>query len=208
MALSRIGSFLAILVLLVAVPAKANDVPPSLSPFFENLCNEVECGKGSCEAAPGNPFNFRCNCEDGWRRTRLDDDQNYEFLPCIIPNCSLDYSCMPAPPPAPAIPYNLSFFDPCYWIYCGEGRCAKNATRTHTCQCNQGYSNLLNISAFPCYSDCAIGSESCERLGVRVSSSTSNSSPASDTNKGIAISLGKFNWMAILLAAIALIFLK
>ncbi|KAK2995961.1 hypothetical protein RJ640_026000 [Escallonia rubra] len=24
---------------------------------------------------------------------------------------TLDYSCMPAPPPAPAAPYNLSFFD-------------------------------------------------------------------------------------------------
>ncbi|KAK4424736.1 hypothetical protein Salat_1667200 [Sesamum alatum] len=199
-----------ILVVLAAIiaAAKANDVPPSLSPFFESLCDEVECGKGRCEAAPGYPFNFRCVCEAGWKRTRLDDEQDLEFLPCIIPNCSLDYSCMPAAPPAPPVPYNLSFFDPCYWIYCGEGTCNKNSTRTHTCKCNAGYSNLLNISSFPCYSDCAIGSESCERLGIRVSKSTSGSSPADNSNQAPTFSLGKFNWMAILLVSAAMIFLK
>ncbi|KAI3448673.1 hypothetical protein Pfo_005338 [Paulownia fortunei] len=208
MAFSKFQPLVAILLLLLPIAAKGDDVPPILSPFFENLCNEVECGKGSCEAAPGYPFNFRCNCEDGWKRTRLDDEQNLEFLPCIIPNCSLDYSCMPAAPPVPAVPYNLSFFDPCYWIYCGEGTCTKNATHTHTCQCNPGYSNLLNISAFPCYSDCAIGSESCERLGIRVASSTSNPSTGDNNQAIAAFSLGKFNWMAILLVTAAMIFLK
>ncbi|KAK4382840.1 hypothetical protein Sango_2834500, partial [Sesamum angolense] len=105
-----------------------------------SLCDEVECGKGSCEAAPGYPFNFRCVCQDGWKRTRLDDEQNLEFLPCIIPNCSLDYSCMPAPPPVPPTPYNLSFFDR------------------------------------------AIGSESCQKLGISVSKSSSGSSPADNSN--------------------------
>lgn len=101
---------------------------------------------------------------------------------------TVDYSCMPAPPPAPSIPRNLSFFDrnyltllkfdiliwmtyqfylylyiivdfvssACHWIYCGEGTCTKNRTYSHTCQCNPGHTNLLNISAFPCYSDCKI----------------------------------------------------
>ncbi|XP_011091957.1 uncharacterized protein LOC105172276 [Sesamum indicum] len=209
MAFSHLRLLVAISLLLAPIAANGNDVPPSLSPFFESLCDEVECGKGSCEAAPGYPFNFRCICQDGWKRTRLDDEQNLEFLPCIIPNCSLDYSCMPAAPPVPPTPYNLSFFDPCYWIYCGEGTCTKNKTHTHTCQCNAGYSNLLNISAFPCYSDCAIGSDSCQKLGIRVSKSTSDTSPADDTNQAPTIfSLGKFHWMTILLASIGMIFLK
>lgn len=39
-------------------------------------------------------------------------------------------------------------------MYCGEGTCTKNSTYKHTCQCNPGRNNLLNISAFPCYSEC------------------------------------------------------
>ncbi|PIN23408.1 hypothetical protein CDL12_03868 [Handroanthus impetiginosus] len=199
--------FLAILLVLLPISAKGNDIPPSLSPFYEGLCNEVECGRGSCEAASNYPFGFRCNCENGWKRTRFDDEENLEFLPCIIPNCSLDYSCMPAAPPVPPVPHNRSFFDPCYWIYCGEGTCTKNRTYTHTCQCNPGYSNLLNISAFPCYRDCALGSESCERLGIRVANSNAN--PSSDkSNQAMAFSVGKFNWMAILLMTASMFFLK
>ncbi|CAA0831401.1 Unknown protein [Striga hermonthica] len=186
MALTNCQS-LVILVLLLPIATKGDDhIPPSLSPFFENLCNEVECGRGSCEAAPGYPFNFRCDCDDGWRRTRLEDDdeRDLEFLPCIIPNCSLNYSCMPAPPPVPPNPHNLSYFDPCYWVYCGAGSCTRNATHTHTCQCNPGYSNLLNISAFPCYNDCAVNSNSCGRLGIVQGRSTSNTNPASENNQG------------------------
>lgn len=54
----------------------------------DELCKEVQCGKGTCEAAPGSPFNFKCNCDDGWKRTRLDDEDDLEFLPCIIPDCT------------------------------------------------------------------------------------------------------------------------
>ncbi|KAL7126343.1 hypothetical protein ABFS83_14G179700 [Erythranthe nasuta] len=210
MAFSNMQLFVAFLLVLVPIATKGDtNIPPSLSPLFDNICNEVECGKGSCEAAPGKPFNYKCDCEDGWKRTRFDDEQDLEFVPCTIPNCTLDYSCMPAAPPAPAVPHNSSFFDPCYWIYCGEGKCTKNTTRAHTCQCNPGYSNLLNITAFPCYNDCAIGSESCERLGIRSASSTSNpSSKNNDNNQAIAFSMGKFNLMTILLATTATIFLK
>lgn len=45
-------------------------------------------------------------------------------------------------------------FVACYWAYCGEGTCTKSRTHTHMCQCKQGFSNLLNISAFPCFSEC------------------------------------------------------
>ncbi|XP_075478065.1 uncharacterized protein LOC142519059 [Primulina tabacum] len=107
---------------------------------------------------------------------------------------------MPAAPPAPAVPYNSSFFDPCYWIYCGEGTCTKNSTRTHTCQCNPGYSNLLNISAFPCYSDCAVQADDCQRLGIRVSKSTSvPSSNSNDDSGATALSMGILSWVATII---------
>lgn len=54
----------------------------------DNICGEVQCGKGTCEANQSYPFNFKCNCENGWKRTRLDDEQNLEYLPCIIPDCN------------------------------------------------------------------------------------------------------------------------
>ncbi|KAA8536993.1 hypothetical protein F0562_029471 [Nyssa sinensis] len=175
MAFSNLMASLAMLLVLLPMSVKGDSVHPNLSPYFDsNICNEVECGKGSCQAAAGKPFNFVCQCDNGWKRTRLDNEEDLQFLPCVIPNCTLDYSCMPAAPPAPAIPYNLSFFDPCYWTYCGEGSCTKNLTYTHTCQCNPGYYNLLNVTAFPCFSECALGSD-CAQLGIKVSNSSSSS---------------------------------
>ncbi|CAL5381332.1 unnamed protein product [Camellia sinensis] len=157
-------AFVAIILAAVVLPlsAKAYDgIAPILVPYADNICKEVECGKGNCSVALDSPFGFKCECENGWKRTRLDS--------------SLDYSCMPAAPPAPSvIPLNSSLFDPCYWVYCGGGTCTKNKAMTHTCQCNPGYSNLLNITAFPCYSDCALGSD-CAKLGIKVSNSTSSS---------------------------------
>lgn len=58
----------------------------------DELCKDVQCGKGSCEAAPGSPFQFKCNCENGWKRTRLDNEGDLEFLPCIIPNCMYEFT--------------------------------------------------------------------------------------------------------------------
>ncbi|XP_022856467.1 uncharacterized protein LOC111377567 [Olea europaea var. sylvestris] len=106
-AAANFHTFLAILLLLIPIAAEGIIFPP----FIDNICGEVQCGKGTCEANQSYPFNFRCNCENGWKRTRLDDEQNLEYLPCIIPDCSLNYSCMPAAPPLPPVPYNISFFD-------------------------------------------------------------------------------------------------
>ncbi|CAA2985356.1 Hypothetical predicted protein [Olea europaea subsp. europaea] len=203
-AAANFHTFLAILLLLIPIAAEGIIFPP----FIDNICGEVQCGKGTCEANQSYPFNFRCNCENGWKRTRLDDEQNLEYLPCIIPDCSLNYSCMPAAPPLPPVPYNISFFDPCYWIYCGQGTCTKNATYTHTCQCNAGHYNLLNISAFPCYSDCALGSD-CARLGIQVSRSTSNPSSNNDIgNQATSFLPGKFHWIMILFISTIMSFLE
>ncbi|XP_059312238.1 uncharacterized protein LOC132063618 isoform X1 [Lycium ferocissimum] len=212
-----------LLVMLPMLAATEDSIPPVLAPYFgtslfDNICNDVDCGKGSCEQAPGKPFNFICNCERGWKRTHHDnddDEDDLQFLPCIVPKCSVDYSCLPAPPPAPPIPHNTSFFDPCYWIYCGEGTCKKNITHGQTCECEYGYSNLLGIPAFPCFNDCAIGSD-CQKQGIRLSNSTA-SSPSSifntnnggDDNNGATTFMPKnSHWMAILLASAAMALLN
>ncbi|KAF7848406.1 hypothetical protein BT93_L1975 [Corymbia citriodora subsp. variegata] len=199
MASSTTMAFLALLVVLLPMAATAAD---SLAPFIEELCNEVQCGKGSCVVNTSAPFGFECQCDAGWKRTRLDDEDNLKFLPCVIPNCSVEYSCMPAPPPVPSVPYNTSVYDPCYWIYCGGGTCTKSATYEHTCQCDAGYTNLLNVSVFPCFSDCAIGND-CEKLGIKVS----NSSTTGSDNRSYAHMFlpGKLLWMTIFTASMALV---
>ncbi|XP_060218159.1 uncharacterized protein LOC132645273 [Lycium barbarum] len=211
-----------LLVMLPMLAATEDSIPPVLAPYFDNICNDVDCGKGSCEQAPGKPFNFICNCERGWKRTHHDndddddDEDDLQFLPCIVPKCSVDYSCLPAPPPAPPIPHNMSFFDPCYWIYCGEGTCKKNITHGQTCECEYGYSNLLGIPTFPCFNDCAIGSD-CQQQGIRLLNSTAYSpapSPSSifnggDDNNGATSFMPKnSHWMAILLASAAMALLN
>ncbi|XP_017231358.1 uncharacterized protein LOC108205795 isoform X2 [Daucus carota subsp. sativus] len=165
------SSYVVLLLVLLAASATAN-LSPDGSPNFGDICKEVSCGKGTCEANLGSQFGFKCKCEAGWSRNRP-NQEDFDFLPCIIPNCSLDYSCMPAAPPAPSVPANESVFDPCYYAYCGEGECKKNLTYGQTCNCKPGYSNLLNITSFPCFNECALGSD-CERLGINVSRSTSD----------------------------------
>ncbi|KAI3726548.1 hypothetical protein L1987_66346 [Smallanthus sonchifolius] len=202
--LASISTNLLVLVFLSSTAKSNIDIPPTIPPFFDNLCDEVICGRGNCSVDVDQPFNFVCKCDPGWRRTPVSDyEDDLQFLPCIIPNCSLDYSCMPAaPPPSPPIPDNISMiFDPCYWTYCGEGTCNKNhTTYTHTCDCDPGYTNLFNISHFPCFSSCAIGTD-CRRLGVRSSDATSLPDKSS---QGIRFLSRGFHCIAVIMMSVAL----
>lgn len=187
-------AFLAMLLVFLPMTAIGDDLSDAI---LGRICNETECGKGTCKASLDYKFTFKCECDPGWKRTRFDNEDDVEFLPCVIPNCSLDYSCMTAPPPAPSNPQNESVFDPCYWMYCGEGTCKKTATYLHECQCNTGFSNLLNITAFPCYSDCALGSD-CEKLGIKVA----NSSATPDSHAS-SFQPGKFHLITIVMMFVA-----
>ncbi|CAA3023089.1 Hypothetical predicted protein [Olea europaea subsp. europaea] len=193
---NNIQAFLAILLLLLPMAAKGD--------VSDDMCEVVQCGRGSCESNPNVPFNFSCNCQDGWRQTRLNDELNLEFLPCLIPECSLDYSCMPSAPPPPPFPNNSSLSNPCDYIYCGEGTCERDSTYTYKCQCNYGHYNLFNISAFPCYSDCALGSD-CERLGIPVSRTTTNPYVNNNYgNQGTSFLPRKMHWVVISLISIVM----
>ncbi|KAI3499685.1 hypothetical protein L1887_35490 [Cichorium endivia] len=205
--LASSSAMLLVFVLLSSI-AQGDDninIPPTLSPFFDNICDQVNCGKGNCSVDLTKPFNFVCQCDPGWKRTRSNDNEedDHQFLPCVIPNCTLDYSCMPAPPPSPPIPDNISFFDPCYWTYCGEGTCTKNLSYTHTCECNPGFTNLMNTSHFPCFSNCALGTD-CRRLGIRVLDATSPSDGGSGTNQGNNFLHGGFHWIGITVISVAM----
>ncbi|XP_062182556.1 uncharacterized protein LOC133886756 [Phragmites australis] len=150
-------------------------------------CGKVKCGMGTCNESSDYAFGFACQCKPGWSRNHLGDVQ-FPFLPCVIPNCTINYSCRdgsssppPAPsPPPPAVPplTNLSTFDPCLMQYCGDGGdCEKASDFTHRCSCRDGFTNLLNDTSYPCYQQCSLGSD-CKGLGIEVfNGSTPSSSP-------------------------------
>ncbi|ESR46215.1 hypothetical protein WN944_007227 [Citrus x changshan-huyou] len=206
-------AFLALLVVLLPTTALGDldDLAPALSPFFDKMCEKVDCGKGKCRADMTHPFNFRCECEPGWKKTKdNDEDNDHSFLPCIIPDCTLHYdSCHTAPPPDPdKVPHNISVFEPCSWIYCGEGTCRNTSNYKHTCECKPGFNNLLNTSYFPCFSNCTLGAD-CEKLGIRSSDSQTTSSnnetiSRDDENQAISFQPGKFHWMSILIMSMVI----
>ncbi|XP_018826299.1 uncharacterized protein LOC108995230 [Juglans regia] len=204
---SSMVAFVAVLLVLLSMTSLGSSDTSPLDDFLGRVCEDVECGKGNCSADLSYPLGFKCECNTGWKRTR-DEDDDLTFLPCVIPNCTLDYGCQPAPPPVPEkeIPRNLSAFDPCYWAYCGEGTCTKNKTHTHRCECKSGFFNLLNVSAFPCYSECTLGSD-CSRLGITVAKTSADGSGGS-TGQGTSFLPGKFHWMATLMVILGIVMWK
>ncbi|KAL4324586.1 hypothetical protein GQ457_11G000230 [Hibiscus cannabinus] len=69
---------------------------------------------------------------------------------------TLNTACAAAPSPVQekAAKSNQSIFDICRWTKCGGGSCNKTSPFTYDCRCSEGYFNLLNVSAFPCYREC------------------------------------------------------
>ncbi|KAF3320052.1 neurogenic locus notch protein 1-like protein [Carex littledalei] len=125
-------------------------------------------------------FGYECECKSGWSQLHIGD--SLRFLPCVIPNCSIDYSCSNhsiAPAPTPSQDnQNFSLFDPCSWSYCGGGTCVKTSDMGgHKCECNEGSSNLLNLTTLPCYESCSLGGN-CANLGIAPLNSSSLSPPA------------------------------
>jgi len=158
---------------------------PIFAPVINSICSTVACGKGNCTVAPGT-LGYRCECDPGWTQLHVGD--NLRFLPCVIPNCSIDSSCSngspaPAPTPLPA-PKNFSL-DACELAYCGTGGTCRNGSGfSYHCECKKGYSNLLNMTTMPCFQKCSIGAD-CSRIGISFSNSSSNS-PAPPGSESIS----------------------
>lgn len=191
----------------------ANLLSPLLSPVFNGLCNDVDCGKGICKVSENHTFGFMCECNPGWNQ--FNGSEHFSFLPCVIPKCTINSSCFkksPAPAPAPAPfpepPDNYTIFDPCTWSFCGGGQCSKTSVFEHRCDCKLGYSNLLNVSSFPCYQECSIGGD-CVNLGINVSNSSSSTSTTLNDNgnssDGDLPALNNFIWLFLLTTSLVMI---
>ncbi|MED6119881.1 hypothetical protein PIB30_015831 [Stylosanthes scabra] len=204
----RVMIALVALVLLQPFPASSDFLSPLLSPIFDDVCKEVKCGKGTCKPSQNSTFLFECECDPGWNQAfSSNDDSAFNFLPCIVPNCTLNYSCSKAPSPSPqkARQTNESIFDACHWVDCGGGSCNKTSTFSYACECDADYYNLLNSTAFPCYKQCALGMD-CTNLGISMKNSSSSEPPALNDNsksEGCSIVQGSSIWAVMLIMLMA-----
>ncbi|XP_050374126.1 uncharacterized protein LOC126791707 [Argentina anserina] len=187
MAFPYICVLLAMFLSLASVSAESlGDVlAPVFSPIIDEVCKGVECGKGTCKPSSSSTFFFECQCDPGWKQIISENStDHFKFLPCVIPNCDLDYSCADAPAPVSdkSNKANTSVFDPCYWVDCGGGTCNKRSKLAYNCECGEGYYNLLNTTTFPCLKECSIG-VNCANLGISLANkSTSPPTPAMAEN--------------------------
>ncbi|KAF0912937.1 hypothetical protein E2562_019505 [Oryza meyeriana var. granulata] len=175
---------------------------PLLSPVIGSICKTVACGKGNCTATSEFP-GYRCECDPGWTQMHVGDE--LRFLPCVVPNCSIDRACSnitaPVPAPSPS-PKNFSLStDPCELAYCGSGGTCKNGTGlSYHCECHEGFSNLLNITTMPCFQNCSIGAD-CASIGLLPSNNSQSPAPpgsASISNNGNAAAFGPISHQILL----------
>ncbi|XP_052183535.1 uncharacterized protein LOC127795717 [Diospyros lotus] len=126
------------------------------------VCENKDCGQGTCFATNTSVLGFDCDCHHGWKKMQLGP---LTFPSCVIPNCTLDFQCgngAPPPPPPPPPPLNLT--SPCNFVWCGDGNCIVNGTG-HYCQCNDGSANLFNMTSTACFKQCSFGLD-CNSLGL------------------------------------------
>ncbi|KAA8527640.1 hypothetical protein F0562_034965 [Nyssa sinensis] len=143
----------------------------------------------------------------GGSRLVLTMNDGLKFLPCVIPNCTVDYSCSEAAPPVQdkESRANASIFDPCHWTDCGGGTCKETSIFTHSCECTEGYNNLLNVTAFPCFRECMLGLD-CPSLGITgMNKSYSSTTGLANigNNQASLISRGNIYWSIIVVMSFA-----
>ncbi|KAJ7979991.1 Neurogenic locus notch-like protein [Quillaja saponaria] len=205
MAFFNVFAFLAFLLLLQPLIATSNFLSPLLSPIFDDICKEAVCGKGTCKPSKNSTWFYECECDPGWKQVDSSDDNHLKFLPCIVPNCTLNHSCIKTHAPAQekSTRTNESILDPCHWTDCRGGSCNKTSMFSYKCECAAGYYNLLNVTAFPCYKECAIGVD-CSDLGISVGNSTPPATPALNDNGSLVIR-GRSLWLATLTVFMAIV---
>ncbi|CAN6323947.1 unnamed protein product [Urochloa humidicola] len=131
----------------------------------QTICDTAKCGRGTCSEVPALlpvTNSYKCTCDPGWSQPKA-INFTFPFAPCIIPDCPFDSSCFNL---SLAPPKGIPLTDPCVAINCGPGECKKGDDLfSYSCECEQGYVNFLNLTAFPCVKNCAFGT-SCSKLGI------------------------------------------
>lgn len=161
----------------------------------KGLCKILNCGKGTCNKSSAQLLDIIpvCECDPGWKQPSI--GVSLSFLPCVIPNCTLTDDCggkvsssAPTPVHHPPISSPTDLLNPCKLgaSVCGEGSCVAESEFGYSCDCSEGYENLLNMTAGPCIKPCSIGAD-CSQLGISVGgngSGTAAPQSQTDTSKG------------------------
>ncbi|KAL1548630.1 hypothetical protein AAHA92_16838 [Salvia divinorum] len=196
------GVYAAIVAITLALGSASASAKFTIPFLGHNVCKvNVFCGKGKCVASNSSSFGFACECEKGWTQSRPHDSTSFKFLPCVVPQFTVNFSSgdnYKAPAPAPSI--NKSSFDPCSWTNCGGGTCKKTSMLTHSCECKDGYYNLFNSSSFPCYKQRAIGGESPDPGNTMTNSSTPSPRQSSNVVADSASSFITSSWLMAMVA--------
>nr|XP_023900479.1 uncharacterized protein LOC112012316 isoform X2 [Quercus suber] len=96
MASTCVTGFLVVLLVLQPWITLSYLLPPVFSPVYDDVCKEVVCGKGTCKPSNQSAFLlFECECYPGWKQANFGLADN-KFLPCVVPDCTINYSCMNA----------------------------------------------------------------------------------------------------------------
>ncbi|GLT78593.1 hypothetical protein SLA2020_501230 [Shorea laevis] len=203
-------AFLSILLLLHSTTTLSDFLSPLLAPLFDEVCKEAVCGKGKCINSQNSTFSYECECDPGWKQARADKDDNLKFLPCVIPSCTVNHACAAtsAPFQDKALKADTSIFDPCHWTNCGGGFCNKTSAFTYNCVCKEGFYNLLNATAFPCYQGCEIGMD-CTTIGLPMPNMSPTVDPAlpDNSNNQAGLSVHRdYHWLIIPLMSLAMVY--
>ncbi|KAL8252401.1 hypothetical protein R6Q59_036094 [Mikania micrantha] len=141
---------------------------------LQDACKDKDCGQGKCVAdQPVPELLFHCECDVGWKTIMVGP---MPFGSCIIPNCTIDFSCGGKYPPTPPLP-PINFTSPCNLVWCGDGDCVVNGT-DHYCQCHERAANLFHNPKFICMQQCYLDGD-CDHLRLFPSSPPPPSSVAS-----------------------------
>ncbi|XP_020548615.1 uncharacterized protein LOC110011766 isoform X2 [Sesamum indicum] len=151
----------------------------------EDVCANVDCVKGTCVPYNSSILGFDCECYSGWKKVQIGP---ITFPTCVIPNCTLKLQCgngaPPSPPPPAAAPPPFNLLSPCNLVWCGDGSCVANGTGYY-CQCNEGSTNLFNLTTLACFKGCSFGAD-CSGLGLNLHSLPPPPPPSSNGTLGLA----------------------
>ncbi|XP_056175043.1 uncharacterized protein LOC115666868 [Syzygium oleosum] len=193
-------------ILFVLVTPTTSDLLSPLTPFLpplqDDVCKEVACGRGKCKPLVNDSaiFLYECECDPGWRKSPRRGTEPLKFLPCTLPNCTIDSSCKRASSPAQEKASGArhpSILNPCMWVDCGGGSCKQTSQYSYTCACEEGYSNLLNVSALPCFKECSFGMDCLNRGIPFANESSPPDSGDIDVSKAHSLLRGKSLWLVL-----------
>ncbi|MCO5555419.1 hypothetical protein L7F22_008965 [Adiantum nelumboides] len=171
-------------------------------------CELAKCLKGQCINSTSFPF-YKCECNAGWQAPF-----GASWLPCILPNCSIDLTCANksavAPAPSVAAPLFSGGLDVCALHVCGNGECirngssTRNATDDYECMCDPGYVNFGNKADGYCIRKCSVGAD-CSNVKLPFGRGNASSPPPPAVASPVSSSSANVNQGLIMVAGSRLV---